>query len=94
MCGSLRKKQESLDTTAPQKHSTEDWQLKQQACPQPPPPKKGKSASGTPCAQPSKEDAQPLARKTPVSQGIEAITDTFIDEDDCGGKVTPGLSCS
>ena len=83
-----------MDTTAPQEDADEDWQLQQQVCPQMPPTKKGKSASGTPCAQPAKEDAQTLARKVPVNQGVDAITDTLIDDDDCGGEVTPGLSCS
>ena len=83
-----------MDTTVPSAEEGDSLQLQQQTCPLPPPAKKGKSAAGTPCAQPPKEDAHTFARKIPASQGLDALADTYIDPDDYGGEATPAPSCS
>ena len=66
----------------------------QQTCPAPPPNKKGKSATGTPCAKPPKDDDDTRVRKVPATQSQDGLGDTYMDPEEQPGEATPAPSCS
>ena len=84
----------TVDATVPAPEEVASLQLQQQTCPAPPPNKKGKSATGTPCAKAPKDDDDTRMRKVPATQSQDGLGDTYMDPEEQPGEVTPAPSCS